>query len=150
AGWAEAVIGVEPSADMRGQAEARSAAMPDGANVRYQAGYANATGLPDGCADIVTCSQSLHWMEPESTFAEVARILRPGGVFAAYDCDWPPTFHWQVEQAYSTCQAQAHAAEQAHGLSREVRSWEKSGHLERIRASGRFRFAKEILLHHVE
>ena len=120
------------------------------ANVRYQAGYSNATGLPDGCADIVTCSQSLHWMEPESTFAEIARILRPGGVFAAYDCDWPPTFSWQVEQAYSACHAQAHAAEQAHQLSREVRSWDKGRHLERIRASERFRFTKEIVLHHVE
>jgi SAM-dependent methyltransferase len=38
---------------------------------------------------LVTCSQSLHWMEPEPTFAEVARILRRGGVFAAYDYDWP-------------------------------------------------------------
>src|SRR6478672_3593224 len=74
AGRAAAVVGVEPSADMRRQAEARTAV----ANVRYQEGYANATGLPDACADIVTCSQSLHWMEPDSTFAEIARILRPG------------------------------------------------------------------------
>ncbi len=157
AGRAAAVVGVEPSADMRRQAEARTAAesrrmerLPDAANVRYQSGYANATGMPDGCADIVTCSQSLHWMEPESTFAEIARILRPGGVFAAYDCDWPPTFSWQVEQAYSACHAQSYAAEQAHQLARGVRSWDKGRHLERIRASERFRFTKEILLHHVE
>lgn len=32
-----------------------------------------------------TVAQALHWMEPASTLAEVARILRPGGVFAAYD-----------------------------------------------------------------
>jgi len=150
AGRAEAVVGVEPSADMRRQAEARIAAIADAANVRFQAGYGDATGLPDGCADIVTCSQSLHWMEPEPTFAEVARILRPGGVFAAYDCDWPPTIDWRIEQAYVACHAQAHAAEQTHGLSREVRSWGKGQHLERIRASERFRFTKEILLHHVE
>ena len=137
---ATAVVGVEPSADMRRQAEARTTALPDAAHVRYQAGYSNATGLPDGCADIVTCAQSLHWMEPESTFAEIARILRPGGVFAAIDCDWPPTFSWQVEQAYSACHAQAHVAEQAHQLSRDVRSWNKGQHLERIRASERFRF----------
>ena len=37
-----------------------------------------------------------------STFAEIARILRPGGVFAAYDCDWPPTVNWAIEQAYQT------------------------------------------------
>ncbi len=144
------VVGVEPSADMRQQAEARTAGLPDAANVRYQAGYSNATGLPDGCADIVTCSQSLHWMEPESTFAEIARILRPGGVFAAYDCDWPPTVSWEVEQAYSACHAQAHVAEQAHQLSREVRSWDKGRHLERMHTSQRFRFTQEIVLHHIE
>jgi ubiquinone/menaquinone biosynthesis C-methylase UbiE len=151
--WAERageVIGVEPSADMRRLAEARTAALPDTRNVRYQEGYSNATGLPDACADIVTCSQSLHWMEPDSTFAEIARILRPGGVFAAYDCDWPPTVSWAIEQAHQTFFAQVHAAEQAHGFARDVRSWNKQQHLERMRASGQFRLTKEIVLHHVE
>ena len=150
AGRAEAVVGVEPSADMRAQADKRAAAAPEATSVRFQEGYGYATGLADGCADIVTCSQSLHWMEPEPTFAEVARILRPGGVFAAYDCDWPPTIDWRVEQAYADCQARAHAAEQAHGLSRDVRSWNKGGHLERMRESQRFRYTREILLHHAE
>jgi ubiquinone/menaquinone biosynthesis C-methylase UbiE len=128
------VVGVEPSADMRRQAEART----DGANVRYLAGYANATGLSDGCADIVTCSQSLHWMEPVSTLAEIARILRPGGVFAAYDYDWPPTLSWGTEQAHQAFAAQIHLAEQAHGFSNEVRFWDKHQHLKRMRASGLF------------
>ena len=75
---------------MRRVAAARTSA----SNVRYQAGYGHATGLPDGGADIVTASQALHWMEPEPTFAEVARIVRPGGIFAAVDCDWPPAMHW--------------------------------------------------------
>src|SRR5690606_15398774 len=87
AGRADQVIGIEPGDDMRRQAEAQTAAP----SVRYQPGYSTATGLPDACADIVTVSQALHWMEPEPTFAEMARILRPGGVFAAFDCDWPPT-----------------------------------------------------------
>jgi SAM-dependent methyltransferase len=150
AGRAAAVVGVEPSADMRRQAEARTAALAEAAHVRYQAGYSNATGLPDGCADIVTCSQSLHWMEPESTFAEIARILRPGGVFAAYDCDWPPTVNWALEEAHHTFLAQLRMAEQTHGFSRDVRSWDKQQHLERMRASRQFRFTKEILLHNVE
>jgi SAM-dependent methyltransferase len=151
--WAERaakVIGVEPSADMRAQAEQRVAGVADPANVRYQAGYANATGLPDACADIVTCSQSLHWMEPESTFAEIARILHPGGVFAAIDCDWPPTVSWEIEQAHATFVAQMHVAEQAHGFSRDVHAWNKQQHLERMRASGRFRLTKEVVLHNVE
>lgn len=146
---AERIVGVEPSADMRRQAEARAAALP-APNVDFRDGYGLATGLPDACADIVTCSQSLHWMEPDPTFAEVARILRPGGVFAAYDCDWPPTFDWEVEQAYKTCLAQALIAEQARGLSRDVHAWDKREHLERMRASGHFRFTKEIVVHHAE
>lgn len=151
--WAEQadqVIGVEPSADMRGQAQARAAAAPAATTIEFRAGYGYATGLPDACADIVTCSQSLHWMEPAPTFAEVARVLRPGGVFAAYDCDWPPTFNWQAEEAYRDCMSQATQLLETSGLARDVRSWDKREHLDRIRASGHFRYTKEILLHHVE
>jgi SAM-dependent methyltransferase len=143
----EQVVGIEPSDDMRRQAEAHA----DGrANIRYQAGFSTATGLPDNCADIVTCSQSLHWMEPNGTFAEVARILRPGGVFAAYDCDWPATMHWEAEQAETVFMERVGKLEQEHGLSRGVRRWRKEEHLARLRACGRFRYAKEVVVHSVE
>jgi SAM-dependent methyltransferase len=39
---------------------------------------------------VVLAVQALHWMEPVATFAEVARILGPGGVLAVIDADWPP------------------------------------------------------------
>ena len=140
------VIGIEPGDDMRRQAEAQTAAP----SVRYQPGYSTATGLPDACADIVTVSQALHWMEPEPTFAEMARILRPGGVFAAFDCDWPPTMHWEAEAAYNACMARVDAINRERGFTREVRAWAKGEHLDRMRASGVFRHTREIVLHHVE
>jgi SAM-dependent methyltransferase len=146
AGRAAAVVGIEPSDDMRGQAQAQTAAP----HVRYQAGLSTATGLPDGCADIVTCSQSLHWMEPAPTFAEVARILRPGGVFAAYDCDWPPTMHWEAEAVYQETSRRVAALGEARGSFAGVQSWEKSEHLARMRRSGHFRHVKELLVHSVE
>jgi SAM-dependent methyltransferase len=121
---AEAVVGIEPSPNMRRQVEARAAALDTGAKVRYRAGFSTATGLPDGCADMVTCSQSLHWMEPEPTFAEVARILRPGGVFAAYDCDWPPTVHWEAEAAYQETIRRAEAIGEERGFFSGVQRWE--------------------------
>ena len=70
---AEEVVGIEPNDAMRVEAEAATQA----GNVRYLGGSSYETGLPDACADLVTCAQSLQWMEPEPTFAEIARILRP-------------------------------------------------------------------------
>jgi SAM-dependent methyltransferase len=136
---ADEVVGVEASAEMRATAEQETAA----ANVRYAQGYAQETGLPDGVADIVTCSQSFHWMEPEPTLAEVARLLRPGGVFAAYDYDWPPICNWEVEQAFSEL---VRRVGEARGIPKKLR-YDKSEHLERIVASGHFRFVREVPLH---
>ena len=45
-------------------------------------GSAEATGLPDGSADLVTAAQAWHWFEVEPASAEVRRLLRPGGVLA--------------------------------------------------------------------
>ena len=148
--WADRavqVIGIEPSADMLRQAQAATL-QP---NVTYQAGFGHKTGLPDGCADFVTCSQAFHWMEPESTLAEVARLLHPGGVFAAYDHDSHPVMpRWEADFAYRVFGERVDALEESHKISASVARWDKPSHLRRIRASGRFRYAREILLHHVE
>jgi SAM-dependent methyltransferase len=146
--WAERakrVMGIEPSADMRRQAEAAT----QDAHVTYRAGFSHETGMPNRCADIITCSQSLHWMLPEPTFAEAARVLRPNGVFAAYDYDWPPiTPRWQVQEAYKRFRAGMNELEQAHSALDGLVNFEKSGHLRRMRDSGRFRFTREFMLHH--
>lgn len=145
AGRAERVVGVEPDEAMRAVAEELGG--------EYLAADAGATGLPDGCADVVTCSQSLHWMEPEPTFAEVARILRPRGVFAAYDYDPVPVVHAEVDAAHEVLLERGKALREETG---RISPWTgrkplaKSEHLARMRASGRFRFARELVLHSVE
>lgn len=141
---ARRVIGVEPTAAMRTQAEARPAP-----NLSYREGFSHATGLEAGCAQIVTASQSLHWMEPGGTFHEVSRILEPGGIFAAYDYDWPPvTGLWEVDQAYAACMSSVEELEKTHGIDRQIRRWSKAGHLQRMRESGCFRYCREVVLHH--
>lgn len=88
-GWD--TLGVEPSTEMRAVARRRIAALPAGAGaVKVVEGAAERTGLPDGCADIVTASQAMHWFDADRALPEIARVLRPGGVLASYDCDWPP------------------------------------------------------------
>ncbi len=146
---AEVVVGIEPSPDMRGVADARKGASAKAANVRFQPGIAALTGLPSGCADIVTCSQSLHKMEPESTLTEVARILRSGGVFAAYDYHQPPTMDWEADEALVAFRARVDDLRKELGLPRE-RRWAKAEHLPRMRASGHFRYVREAWVHSIE
>lgn len=149
--WAERaqkVIGIEPNTDMRTQAIQHTTAIPCAERVRYQDGLSTQTGLPAHCADIVTCSQSLHWMEPEPTFAEVERILKPGGLFAAYDYDWPPTIHWEVEQAYQEVIARFRKIRAERAIDHEVKSWSKDKHLTRMQESKHFRYVKELVVHH--
>jgi SAM-dependent methyltransferase len=146
---AEQVVGVEASPEMRAQAEAttfqtlQQTVAKSLRGVRFVQAFAQATGLPDGMADIVTCSQSFHWMEPEPTLAEAARILRPGGVFAAYDYDWPPVVHWEVEAAFEEMVQRLGMRRALRGQRRHT----KDMHLERIRGSGHFRYTREITLH---
>lgn len=148
--WAERarrVIGVEPTDDMRRQAEAQTAA----ANISYRSGYSHETGLPAGCADLVVCAQSLHWMAPQATFEEARRILRPGGVFASCDYDWPPvTGSWPAESAYLACQQRMVALITEHRSGQGLRQWDKDGHQARMQSSGCFRFAREVVVHHTE
>jgi SAM-dependent methyltransferase len=145
-GRAERVVGIEPDGDMRAVAEAEGGA-------EYLAGSSAATGLPDACADLVTCSQSLHWMEPEPTLAEVARILRPGGVFAAYDYDAVPVVHPDVDAAF---EAVLDAAKDLREQTGSISPWTsrpplwKADHLRRLHDSGRFAYARELVLHAVE
>lgn len=149
AGKAREVVGIEPNTQMRALAENITKATPGAEAISYRDGLSVDTGLPDACADIVTCSQSLHWMEPELTFAEIARILRPGGVFAAIDCDWPPSVNWRAEAVYLIVYQRATALEAEYAFT-SARKWSKSEHLDRLRSCGRFTFVKEVFLHAVE
>lgn len=71
------VVGVDPNEDMLGQARALG-------GPRYVRGDAEATGLPAASADLVTAAQSFHWFDEARSFAEFARIVRPGGWCAAF------------------------------------------------------------------
>jgi SAM-dependent methyltransferase len=134
---ADAVVGVEPNAEMRAAAEV----VTPSTNVRYVDGYSDATGLDDDSADVVTYSQSLHWMDPQPTFVEAARILRPGGVFAAYDYELPPSVDWEVDAAFEYFLLRV-------GKFRRERlsipPAEKTGHIPRMRESGLFRYVREL------
>jgi SAM-dependent methyltransferase len=73
------VVAVEPNDDMRGQGIETSR----GTDIVWHKGSAEATGLPDGSADLVSMASSFHWADFDKACDEFHRILRPGGVFVA-------------------------------------------------------------------
>jgi ubiquinone/menaquinone biosynthesis C-methylase UbiE len=145
-GRATEIIGVEPADSMRTQAETLG-----GEGIVYRKGFSHATGLPDACADIVTCSQALHWMDPLPTFREVARILKPGGVFAAFDYDWPPvTTSWVADKTYAETLKAIAQLESLHGINDGLHRWDKTGHLARMKESGVFAWVRECTVQHTD
>ena len=73
------VVGVEPNADMREQAER---ALGGREGYRSVCGTADATGLPDASVDCVTAAQAFHWFDADTFKRECRRILKPGGLVA--------------------------------------------------------------------
>ena len=78
-GAAGQVYAVEPNAEMRRVAMRVLGVSPSCVIVGERA---EATGLPDSCADLVTVAQAIHWFDPESACAEIMRILKPSGWLA--------------------------------------------------------------------
>lgn len=139
---AEQVIGIEPNEAMRRQAERRDGV----SNVRFQAGFGHQTHLPGESADIVTSAQALHWMEPQATLAEIARILRPGGLFCDCHYLWPPALPWEVEQAFIHFRKQMERLAEAAEGQKEKSRCPHEEKLAQIRQSGRFRYVRELFL----
>lgn len=147
---AERVIGIEPNADMRQEAISKIEGHPYAARIEYQDGIADRTGLPDGSADIITAAQAFHWMEPTATLAEITRVLRTGGLFAAYDYDWPPAIHWELDRLTQEVGMRTVELVRERGLPQNVKIWPKNKSLDPLRESGHFRFTRELFLHHIE
>ena len=70
------VYGVEPNPEMR---EAGERLLAKYARFTSVAATAEATTLPDACADFVVAGQAFHWFDIPATRAEFTRILKPDG-----------------------------------------------------------------------
>jgi SAM-dependent methyltransferase len=52
--------------------------------VEYRVATAEATGLESQEVDLITVAQALHWFDLVRFYAEVRRVLKPGGVIAGW------------------------------------------------------------------
>jgi SAM-dependent methyltransferase len=95
-----------------------NASGPD--NVQFAVEPAEQCSLQDHAADLVCVAQALHWFEQDSFHREVRRVLRPGGLFAAWTYqlnsvseavdavvrdfyDGPIGPHWPPERRHVEC-----------------------------------------------
>lgn len=57
--------------------------------VHYSVQAAERTGFPDASFSLVTVAQALHWFQFNRFWPEVHRVLKPGGIFAAWTYTTP-------------------------------------------------------------
>lgn len=113
----ERVIATDASAEQLAHASAHP-------RIEYRVARAESSGLAAGSMDLVTVAQAIHWFALDAYYSEVRRVLRPGGVLAAWcygihavseaidavthrlyhdivgPC-WPPDRHY-VDECYET------------------------------------------------
>jgi len=87
------VVAVEPDDLMR----ARLVQVSPG--VTAVAGRAEAIPLPDASVDAAIAGQAYHWFDRPHAHREIARVIRPGGVFAAMRNDADPGTPWTIQFA---------------------------------------------------
>jgi SAM-dependent methyltransferase len=56
--------------------------------IRYTVQSAESTTFLDQSFDLVTVAQALHWFDHPTFFAEVKRVLKPGGILAYWGYSW--------------------------------------------------------------
>jgi ubiquinone/menaquinone biosynthesis C-methylase UbiE len=140
--YGKEIIGIEPSEEMLHRAKKETKQE----NVNYRLGFGNEIKLLSESIDIITCSQSFHWMEPQSTLKEINRLLKKGGVLVVYDVIWPPTVNYEYEKAYN--ELFERVDEKTLELKEVIsHKWNKKDHKKNIIESGFFRYTKETYYH---
>jgi demethylmenaquinone methyltransferase / 2-methoxy-6-polyprenyl-1,4-benzoquinol methylase len=91
------VTGIDISAPMlaRGRERVRAAGLEG--RIRLQAGRAEDLPFPDDSFDAVSFTYLLRYVQdPAATVAELARVLRPGGILASLDFFVPQNSAWHA------------------------------------------------------
>lgn len=71
------IIATDPSTAQIGNAPAHP-------QIEYRVAPAEESGLPDQSVDAITVALALHWFDLDLFYAEVKRVLKPGGIIVAW------------------------------------------------------------------
>jgi SAM-dependent methyltransferase len=86
-GSGQAALGLAPHFERVVATDASAAQIAEARlhpRVQYRVAPAESSGLSAAAVDLVTVGQALHWFDRPAFFSEARRVLRPGGVVAAW------------------------------------------------------------------
>jgi demethylmenaquinone methyltransferase/2-methoxy-6-polyprenyl-1,4-benzoquinol methylase len=91
------VIGIDISEAMLARGRERVHAADMDVRIRLRDGRAEELPFPNGSFDAVSFTYLLRYVrDPAATLAELARVLRPGGIMASLDFFVPPNPAWRA------------------------------------------------------
>jgi len=80
--------------------EAQLENAPQLENVEWRVASAYESGLPDGGVNLIAVGQALHWFDLEKFWSECERVLRDGGVVAAFGYGIAEFSNFEVQEAF--------------------------------------------------
>lgn len=90
------VLGIDASARMIERARLRAVDQPHASTVRFLVGDLTSIALDDASVDVITAGYALRNVpDYERGVAEIARVLKPGGVVATLDFYRPDSWLWR-------------------------------------------------------
>lgn len=85
------ITGLDLSEGMLDKARAKVPSAAPGCDLRFLCGDATATGLPAGCADVITVAYGVrNFADIAAGYREMFRLLRPGGKLCVLELSTPP------------------------------------------------------------
>lgn len=66
--------------------------------IEYRVALAENSGLPEHSVDLVTVAQALHWFDLERFYAEVRRVMKPGGILAVWTYGLHAADHMEINR----------------------------------------------------
>jgi ubiquinone/menaquinone biosynthesis C-methylase UbiE len=139
------IIGIEPTNNMRNKAIVKYPL------IKFIESNSYNTGVETESVDIVTCSESFHWMEPEKTIKEVDRILKKDGLFCIYYCEWPVSWNWECEKEYNELFIVVNKLfSKNYSKMQKVDFYQKDQHYDNFIKSNRFRYVRKLNIDSIE
>jgi SAM-dependent methyltransferase len=112
------IVAVEPAANMRAVLRAR---MP---TIRIEEGTAESMPLESRSVDAVVVGNAFHHFERNTAFAEIARVLRPGGTLALFWA-WPLEDEELPYPELREVNEVVEAARRSNDIATAYRSWQE-------------------------